>query len=191
MSSFFVVAFCFSASLICKWETSVGLCWEDLKRVCLLKYTSGCLAAVLGQVSWMRMGKGGRGSATCCGPTEMGMAPSSWTGALSHSSSQASPLSQEAGQREGAWTDLSSCGLIKDSRSWISLEAHAEEEAGAEGGHQGPQRRRPPSLGSAPQAALTAGRFLPIPSPSGLVRGGRNSESEWVLRLHEARPPGC
>lgn len=77
--------------------------------------------------------------------------------------------------REGAWTDLSSCGLIKDSRSWISLKpmlrrklelkvairARRKEASGALGR---PSSSTSPSLDSFFPEASAAWR---------LVRGGK------------------
>ena len=59
------------------------------------------------------------------------------------------------------------------------LEAHAEEEAGAKGGHQGPQEGGLPGLRPAPQQHLTlAGQSLPR-SLRSLVSGPGRKE-QWV-----------
>lgn len=74
------------------------------------------------------------------------------------------------------------------------LEAHAEEEAGAEGGHQGPQEGGLRGPGSALKQHLTlTGQFLPR-SLCSLASGPRkkDSESEWVQRPREAKGhQGC
>lgn len=104
------------------------------------------------------------------------------------------PLVPGRAVREGAWTDLSSCGLIKDSRSWISLKPMLRRKLELKVAIRARRKEASRAWGR-PSSSISPSLdgFFPEASAAWrLVRGGRNSESEWVQRPHEAKGhQGC
>lgn len=126
----------------------------------------------------MRMGKGGAEALPLAkGPTENGDGPPvPGLGLFPHSSSPRPAPCPRKGCAGGSMDRPEQLRVDKGQQILDQLEAHAEEEAGAEGGHQGPQEGGLPSLGSALKQHLTlAGRFLPR-SLCSLASGPRRKE---------------
>lgn len=91
----------------------------------------------------------------------------------------ASPLPREGPRGRGRGERPQQLRVDEGQQVLGQLEEHAEEEAGAKGGHQGPQEGGLLSLGPAPQQHLTlAGQSLPRSFRS-LVSGPGRKE-QWV-----------